>query len=151
MTTAYQLAKAEIGTVEFANGSNPKVIAYFKDAGHSEISDDATAWCAAFVGAMLKRAGLKGTGALNARSYLGWGEAIARKDAHEGDIVVFRRGDCAWQGHVAFLVCDTGQSLTVLGGNQRDSVSSQAIKADLLLGIRRALPGDYLPPPKSSL
>ena len=50
---AYDLAQEEIGTVEWAKGNNPKVLAYFKDAGHPEVSTDETAWCAAFVGAML--------------------------------------------------------------------------------------------------
>ena len=78
---AYEMAKAEVGTVEWANGNNPKVVAYFKDSGNPGVMDDETAWCAAFVGAMLKRAGIKGTGKLNARSYLDWGTPVARKDA----------------------------------------------------------------------
>ena len=70
MTTAYDLAKAEVGTVEWANGNNPKVVAYFKDSGNPGVMDDETAWCAAFVGAMLKRAGIKGTGKLGTAATL---------------------------------------------------------------------------------
>jgi uncharacterized protein (TIGR02594 family) len=135
---AYELAKAEIGTVEWAKGDNPQVVAYFKDAGHPEVSTDATAWCAAFVGAMLKRAGGKGTGKLNARSYLEWGTPVARKDAREGDVVIFKRGNSSWQGHVAFFVKDNGSTITVLGGNQADAVNRRAYPAASLLGIRRA-------------
>lgn len=134
---AYELAKAEVGTIEWDNGSNPKVVAYFKDAGHPEVKDDATAWCAAFVGAMLHRAGLPKTGALNARSYLQWGEAVDRKDAREGDIVVFTRGNSTWQGHVGFFVKDNGDTITVLGGNQSNAVNRRAYAAKNLLGIRR--------------
>lgn len=137
--TAYELAKAEIGTVEWADGNNPKVLAYFRDAGHPEISDDETAWCAAFVGAMLKRAGQKGTGKLNARSYLDWGQPVERKDARPGDVVVFKRGNSSWQGHVAFFVKDCGASIDVLGGNQSNAVNVKGYKASQLLGIRRAL------------
>jgi uncharacterized protein (TIGR02594 family) len=136
--TPYELAKKEVGTVEWAQGSNPKVLAYYRDAGHPEIKDDAVAWCAAFVGAMLKRAGIPNTGLLTARSYLKWGQPVMRKDAQTGDIVVFERGGSAWQGHVAFLVKDNGDTMTILGGNQRDSVSIATYKADDLLGIRRA-------------
>lgn len=136
--TAYELAKAEIGTLEWAKGSNPKVVAYYRDAGHPEVKDDATAWCAAFVGAMLKRAGLKGTGSLAARSYLNWGKAVDRKDAREGDVVIFKRGNSTWQGHVAFFVKDNGSTITVLGGNQADAVNRRAYPAGSLLGIRRA-------------
>jgi len=136
---AYELAKAEIGTVEWGDGSNPKVVAYFKDSGNAGVKDDETAWCAAFVGAMLKRAGMKGTGKLNARSYLEWGTRVDRKDAREGDVVVFKRGNSSWQGHVAFFVKDNGSTITVLGGNQSNAVNRKAYPAASLLGIRRAV------------
>lgn len=134
---AYELAKAEVGTLEWENGDNPKVVAYFKDAGHPEIKTDATAWCAAFVGAMLHRAGLPKTGQLTARSYLEWGEPVDRKNAREGDIVIFTRGNSTWQGHVGFFVKDNGDTITVLGGNQSNAVNRRQYNADRLLGIRR--------------
>lgn len=137
MNKAYELAKAEVGTVEWAEGSNPKVVAYFKNSGNAGIKDDETAWCAAFVGAMLKRAGMKGTGLLTARSYLKWGMEVDRKDAREGDIVIFKRGNSSWQGHVAFFVKDNGGTITVLGGNQANAVNRRAYSASSLLGIRR--------------
>jgi len=137
MTTAYDLAKAEVGTVEWANGNNPKVVAYFKDSGNPGVMDDETAWCAAFVGAMLRRAGVKSTGALNARSYLDWGTPVARKDAQPGDVVVFKRGNSSWQGHVAFFVKDRGALIDVLGGNQSNAVNVKGYQSAALLGIRR--------------
>lgn len=137
MNRAYELAKAEIGTVEWAKGSNPKVIAYYADAGHSEVKDDAVAWCAAFVGAMLKRAGMKNTGSLAARSYLDWGIAVPLSEAKEGDIVIFKRGNSSWQGHVGFYVSHNDSGIKVLGGNQKDSVNVQNISSQLL-GVRRA-------------
>jgi uncharacterized protein (TIGR02594 family) len=94
---AYELAKAEVGTVEWKDGSNPKVVAYFKDSGNAGVKDDATAWCAAFVGAMLARSGVKGTGKMTARSYLEWGDPVDRSDAKPGDIVVFKRGNSSWR------------------------------------------------------
>ncbi len=138
MNTAYELAKAEVGTVEWAKGSNPKVVAYYKDAGHPEIVDDATAWCAAFVGAMLRRSGQAGTGSLAARSYLQWGKAVDLDDAKPGDIVVFKRGNSSWQGHVAFYVSHDAGTIAVLGGNQRDAVTVAKYGRVSLLGIRRA-------------
>lgn len=134
---AYEMAKAEVGTVEWANGNNPKVVAYFKDSGNPGVMDDETAWCAAFVGAMLKRAGIKGTGKLNARSYLDWGTPVARKDAQPGDVVVFKRGNSSWQGHVAFFVKDRGALIDVLGGNQSNAVNIKGYHSAALLGIRR--------------
>ena len=134
---AYELAKAEVGTVEWAKGNNPKVVAYFKDSGNPGVTDDETAWCAAFVGAMLKRAGVKGTGKLNARSYLDWGTPVDRKNAQTGDVVVFKRGNSSWQGHVAFFVKDRGALIDVLGGNQSNAVNVKGYQAAALLGIRR--------------
>ena len=141
MKSAYDLAKAEIGTVEWAKGDNPKVVAYFKDSGNAGVKDDETAWCAVFVGAMLARSGVKGTGKMNARSYLEWGEPVERKDARPGDIVIFKRGNSAWQGHVAFFVADKGAQIEVLGGNQSDAVNVKGYAASQLLGIRRATSG----------
>ena len=137
MTTAYELAKAEVGTVEWTDGNNPKVVAYFKDSGNPGVKDDETAWCAAFVGAMLRRAGVKSTGALNARSYLDWGKPVDRKDAQPGDVVIFKRGNSSWQGHVAFFVKDRGALIDVLGGNQSNAVNVKGYQAAALLGIRR--------------
>ena len=134
---AYEMAKAEVGTVEWANGNNPKVVAYFKDSGNPGVMDDETAWCAAFVGAMLRRAGVKSTGALNARSYLDWGTPVDRKNAQPGDVVIFKRGSSSWQGHVAFFVKDRGALIDVLGGNQSNAVNVKGYQAAALLGIRR--------------
>lgn len=137
MTNAYQLARAEIGTWEWAQGSNPRVVAYYRDAGHPQIKDDVVAWCAAFVGAMLTRAGARGTGTLLARDYLKWGQPVDLAEAREGDIVVFSRGNSTWQGHVGFFVRRAGTHIEVLGGNQRDQVSIARYPASALLGVRR--------------
>mgnify|MGYP003515341895 FL=1 len=134
---AYEMAKAEVGTVEWAKGDNPKVVAYFKDSGNPGVTNDETAWCAAFVGAMLRRAGVKSTGALNARSYLDWGTPVDRKNAQPGDVVVFKRGNSSWQGHVAFFVKDRGALIDVLGGNQSNAVNIKGYHSAALLGIRR--------------
>ena len=117
------LARAEIGTLEIKGPKhNPKVVGYFKDAGHGEIKDDETPWCAAFVGAILRRAGIEPSGKLGARSYDTWGD---RLDAPVyGCIGVKKRsGGQAWQGHVGFVVAANPTTVWMLGGNQADSVS----------------------------
>jgi uncharacterized protein (TIGR02594 family) len=109
----------------------PKIIQFFAEAGHPGIHDDETAWCAAFVGAMLRKAGYSSTGALNARSYLNFGTKLAKPTP--GCIVVFKRGSSSWQGHVAFFIADDGDRIRVLGGNQGNAVSiASYAKADLL-------------------
>ncbi len=132
-------AREDLGVWEWKGDEhNPKIIQYFKDVGHTWVKDDETAWCASFVGAMLKKAGIPNTGALNARSYLDWGEPVSVEEAREGDIVVFSRGDPnGWRGHVGFLVGLEKDGVAVLGGNQSNQVNIKDYSLDRLLGIRR--------------
>ena len=125
------LARAELGVREVpGSGNNPRVVDYFADAAHPEIKRDSVYWCAAFVGAMLKRAGIEPSGSLMARSYLNWG--IELKEPRVGCIVVFKRG-APPSGHVAFYL---GGSIKVLGGNQSDAVTIATYRRSSLLGFR---------------
>lgn len=134
----FRAAAKEIGTVEVPGaGNNPKIVAYYRDAGHPEVKHDSVPWCAAFVGSMLFRLNLPHTGKLNARSYLSWGREVRLDEAVRGDVVVFKRGDSEWKGHVGFFDSQTAQSIRVLGGNQRDAVNIKAYPKSKLLGIRR--------------
>lgn len=115
------LARAERGTHEgVGKANNPKVVAYFKDAGFAGIKDDATAWCAALVGAMLERAGRRPSGSLAARSYEGWGIGLTAPAL--GCVVTKRRGT-SWQGHVFFCVGADATHVYGLGGNQGNAVT----------------------------
>lgn len=141
MKAAYDLARKEIGTKEIVGKKHSAtVVAYFRDAGHPEIVDDETAWCAAFVGAMLARSGVKPTGSLAARSYLKWGTPVGLAEAKPGDLVIFQRGSSSWQGHVGFYVGHDGTTISVLGGNQANKVSIAKHPQAKLLGIRRGAP-----------
>jgi uncharacterized protein (TIGR02594 family) len=128
------LARAELGVREGAGAANsPTVLKYYEDAGHPEVDHDDVAWCAAFVGAMLHRAGLPHSGSLAARSYLTWGKAVAKP--YPGCVAVFKRGT-GWQGHVAFYLSQGSKGITILGGNQGDAVSIMTMKPSDLLGYR---------------
>jgi uncharacterized protein (TIGR02594 family) len=133
----YELALAERGVKEAPGAADsPVVRAYYRDAGHPEVTHDSVPWCAAFVGAMLKRAGVEPSGALNARSYLDWGKRLAAPK--QGSIVVLSRGS-PWQGHVAFFDHWEGDRLVCLGGNQSDRVSFATFPKSRVLGHRWAL------------
>ncbi len=139
--TPYELAKTFEGTYEWKEGSNPTVVAFYADAGHPEVVDDDVAWCAAFVGAMIKRAGGVPTGSLLAQSYLNWGVPVDKKDIKEGDILIFKRGTKSWQGHVTFAAGKPNSKgqINCLGGNQRDMVNITTYTLnDSFLGARRA-------------
>lgn len=111
-----------------------KVVAFFAEAGHPEIHDDETPWCAAFANAMMRRSGYATTGSLAARSFLTYGEAL--QTPIPGCIAVFKRGNSSWEGHVAFFLRDLGSSVEVLGGNQSNSVSIMTMPKSALLGYR---------------
>ena len=115
--TPLEIAQGYIGTVEGPGPEdNPAIMAMYASVGHDWVEHDSVAWCAAFVGHCLEKAGLRSTRRLNARSYLDWGIPVDLAEAQEGDIVVFSRGSKSWQGHVGFFVKTTGAMIEVLGG-----------------------------------
>ena len=137
--TPFEIAKSYLGTHEVAGKKdNPTIMSFYKAVGQDWVEHDETAWCAAFVGACLEKAGIRSTRKLNARSYETWGKKVDLANAQEGDVVVFKRGNKAWQGHVAFFVKREGTRVEVLGGNQRDSVSTVAYPASRIVAVRRA-------------
>ena len=132
----YEIASSHEGTWEWSAGTNPKIMQWFADAGHPEIKDDSTPWCAAFANGVLAELGMTGTNSLLARSFLEWGEEVPLEKAPRGAIVVFRRGVKPWQGHVGFLNGFTGTSVSVLGGNQSDQVNIKNYPRKDLLSVR---------------
>lgn len=121
---------------------NPVVVAFFAKSGHPEIKDDETAWCMAFVNAVLYESDITGTNSLLAKSMLKWagGEKVTGSPQY-GDIVVFHRGSpSSWQGHVGFFTKWDDQYVYVLGGNQGDEVNITRYPRDRLAGIIRPRP-----------
>ncbi|HEX2843307.1 TIGR02594 family protein [Hyphomicrobium sp.] len=125
----------EFGEAERAGASsNPRIMAMFRDAGRPDVTRDEVAWCAAFVGACLERAGLRSTRSLLARSYLKWGDALPKPCI--GAIAVFSRGSDPSQGHVGFWLGETDEAIVVLGGNQSNAVSVALYPKSRLLAVR---------------
>ncbi len=128
-------AWAELGTTEGpGNQDNPRVVAYYRDAGHPGVEHDAVAWCAAFVGAVLARSGQQSTRSLMARSYLQFGEPV--ENFRLGAVAVLTRGNDPALGHVGFLVGESGETVYLLGGNQSDAVTVSAFERSRLLALR---------------
>ncbi|HVX37096.1 MAG TPA: TIGR02594 family protein [Hyphomicrobium sp.] len=128
-------AWAEFGVREIPGKEDaPEILRYFREAGDTSIETEATPWCAAFLGAMLKRAGYTGTGSLLARSYLDWGDALDA--ARLGAVAVLSRGDDPNAGHVGFLLSNTNGKIYLLGGNQGDAVTVAGFDKTRLLGLR---------------
>ena len=133
-------AKKHIGLREVVGtGNNPAIVQFWKDIKRGGIKDDATPWCAAFVGAMLERVGIRSSRFESAKSYLAWGVLLTAPAP--GCIVVFTREG---GGHVGFVVGqDKAGNLLVLGGNQGDAVSVKAFPLARVSGYR--WPADLVP------
>lgn len=128
-------ARSWIGTSERrGRAADPGILAFYRDAGHPEISDDSVAWCAAFAGACLARSGIVPTGSLRARSYLDWGRPL--DVPRRGAIAVLSRGSSPALGHVGFLIEARSDKVLILGGNQGDKVSIAAFPRSRVLSYR---------------
>jgi uncharacterized protein (TIGR02594 family) len=137
--TPFDIARGYIGTTEGPGpANNPAILEMYATIGQDWVEHDEVAWCAAFVGHCLERAGIRSTRKLTARSYLDWGVPVELADALPGDIGVIPRGRSSWQGHVFFIERIEGAWVFALGGNQGDAVSVQRYPVSKLLGIRRA-------------
>ena len=137
--TPFDIARSYIGTTEGPGpADNPIIMEMYASVGHDWVEHDSVAWCAAFVGHCLERAGIRSTRKLTARSYLDWGVPVETADAQQGDIGVIPRGSSSWQGHVFFIDRIEGQWVWGLGGNQDDAVNVKRYPLSKLLGARRA-------------
>lgn len=106
-----------------------------------------TEWCAAFLNSVLEASGYHSAETLNypyplaARSYLSYGDPLLESEARPGDILIFKRGNSSWKGHVGFYVGEEKirgrKYYRVLGGNQSNEVNISLYPEHKLLGIRR--------------
>lgn len=135
-----QLARSFLGLQERPGAaSEPEIDAMFRDVGHPQYTDS-TAWCAAFVGAVLERSGIPSTRNLTARSYSKWGEPVDLRDIRPGDVIVTPRGDpSGWQGHVEFASgYPEDGSVMCIGGNEGNAVREQPTRLASIIDARRA-------------
>ena len=112
------IAEAEIGEEEITGGENPRIIAYHA-ATTLGADEDEVPWCSSFVCWVLKQSGYKSTKSAWARSYEAYGTKLTEPKV--GCIVVFNWGNGT--GHVGFVTAFTATTVTVLGGNQSNSVN----------------------------
>lgn len=91
-----------------------------------------TAWCAAFVNAILHTSGVQGTNSNHAKSFLRYG--VATNTPRKGDIVVVGRHVGFYEGHVT----RNGRTyVAVLGGNQKNRVQTSYFLASKVSSYRR--------------
>lgn len=129
-----RVAQREIGVKEVRGGENPRIIEYHA-ATTLKATEDEVAWCSSFVNWVCKQCHLERSHSAAARSWLGYGKALPGFKKYA--IVVFKRGNSSWQGHVAFVMKDNGDgTIQVLGGNQSDQVCYANYSKASVLGYR---------------
>jgi uncharacterized protein (TIGR02594 family) len=119
-------AEKLVGTAEIdGKANNPAIMKMYKDCGHNGIDYETTAWCAAMVGACLKRAGKPPSSPvelnLMARSYLKYGVPLSKP--RPGAIAVWPRGKPP-SGHVGFVVSvdEKAGTIKTIEGNVSNKV-----------------------------
>jgi uncharacterized protein (TIGR02594 family) len=132
------LARADLGIRELPGAAaNPAIMRAWQYCDYKPPAGDETAWCSAKANEWLQCAGLPGTRAPNARSWLKWGAGLDKPKP--GCITVFWRDrPDGWEGHVALYVGPGSRpnTIEVLGGNQGNGVSIAEYSTDKLLGYR---------------
>ena len=107
------LAEKQVGVNE---KDHPALIREYHQIGGKLKAGGETPWCASFVGWVLEKCGLKGTGSAAAISYAKYGQPIDKsKPIPYGAIMVIKFGT---GNHVAFCAGDKGNRVSMLGGNQ---------------------------------
>lgn len=139
--TLIDVALQEYGVKEVSGGThNPRILKYFEEIGHEWVTTDEAAWCSAFVNWVCFKAGFKGSGKLNARSWGNIGEKVESgvEEARIGDIVIYWRDSPeSWKGHVGFYISHSKTHIYTLGGNQSNMVKITPYPMIQLLDIRR--------------
>ena len=138
----------EMGTLEWKQGSNPRVELYLDHGFHesngpTSLTDDVP-WCAGFIAFILEANGyieMGSTNSLMARSYEDWGQS-SKGDELPGDIVTMWRGSLdAGTGHVTFFLGWANEAKTSFyggGGNQNDAVNVSRYSTNRVTDFRRS-------------
>lgn len=145
MTAWVDIAKTHLGTTEIPGPrSNPKIIGWAKKLGGKvgiPYTDDDTAWCGLFMGAVFQEAGLPVPNiCVRASEWAKVGVEVAGYSY--GAIAVFKRPG---GGHVGLIVGQTDSTLLILGGNQGNRVSLTHIEKSRCTA--RRWPGSGVPKP----
>jgi uncharacterized protein (TIGR02594 family) len=146
--TAFELAQRFLGEVRELPGSqqHPFIQWCHLVSGLGPNTPDETPWCSSFANAIAWMLRLPRSKSAHARDWLNIGSVITLQFAAPGyDVVILKRGGSdqpgasvlSAQGHVGFYAGHSGDRISVLGGNQGDSVSIVTFPMEQVLGIRR--------------
>lgn len=120
------VAKSLVGTKESPGSANSAtIISWAKGLGGwigQYYTKDEIPWCGLFVAHCMRKAGLSfSQSSLSARAWANWGQKC---EPQYGAVLVFSREG---GGHVGFYHSESKTHYRVLGGNQRDQVTDDAL------------------------
>ncbi|MBY5610527.1 hypothetical protein HFO32_21625 [Rhizobium leguminosarum] len=146
------------GVHETKNPANAEILKYFGSTGHVTQNEDAwcgafVAWCIANCGSELAAKSVRKETAATAASWKSWGDTEVSIGTHEKDaipegaVVVLRPQDpnSDTTGHVAFYVDQTATDISLLGGNQSNSVKISTFPRAEVVAIRMLKGFDAVP------
>jgi uncharacterized protein (TIGR02594 family) len=138
MDDLLKIALMQYGIKEIiGTNHNKTIVSYFNETGFDQINNDETPWCSAFLNWCAMKSNYQRTNNLLARSWLEIGAIIDIKNIQIGDIIILKRGNKSWQGHVGVYISQDLNSIWILGGNQANMVNITAYPKSKILGIRR--------------
>lgn len=108
---------------------------YTQLRGRKAAKSDETRWCSALLCACFEQSRIQSPRHAMARRWLDWG--ICLKEPRIGAVCVLWSGkQSGTAGHVGLVVDWTDTHVTLLGGNQSDSVCEATYELDRVLGFR---------------
>jgi uncharacterized protein (TIGR02594 family) len=132
-TTPADVAKAYDGMTE--SGHADTLMELFRKTGGQVIDPRETAWCAAFVDAILGASGKAKRGSLRAADFLNYGTPTDAPS--KGDVVVFKPQAAGSSGHVGFVVgVNPDGSVRYIAGNDSNKVQETTLPLSEVAGFR---------------
>ena len=129
-------ARSKLGEKEGVN--DPEIQSWYKLCGlpQSMWNDVTVPWCGIFLSAAFALNGVKAIDSALAVDWLNFGTPVTTPQ--DGDVVVFDWSKVGSSGHhVAFYLADAGDRISVIGGNQANSVSITTYAKAAVMGYRR--------------
>lgn len=142
-------AQSMLGKNENANTA--EISSYLGEGGHG-LNPSSTAWCSAFVGASLEKAGIQSLDSNVASSYANWGQS-ATGGIQRGDVLVQLHGVQPGEigGHVGFATGNVnGNQVEMISGNLGNKVGTSWVNADSVIARRSTMSGSSSPATPSS-
>lgn len=135
-----EVAWGELGVAEVSGaGANPRILAFFSEAGHPEIASDEVHWCAAALAYCLSKGGVSLAAVpkhdrLRARAYAAIGTHIDYPRV--GAIAILRRGNDPAAGHCGIVSGWTETHIKLLSGNVANAFTDTLFPRHDVIALR---------------